>query len=385
MARQVWGVSNWVSRLPKLYNRGFARAAIIGKEPTMNPTPAAAALLGMNVVRPQFHRVSIARRHLRKKKHERTANPVPAVLSLLGGGGFLGGLSKRFKAPSEKRAAGLVPALVASANSGNLTAVKGLIERANKPMIAKESAVWKAAAAQIAPAMVALAIKNNAQIPAADQSGPEQFSASVLASPFTAQTGAGAGGGALAQYGALLNPGTVNAVAKAVSTSTRRRSSRSRYPTYTDRYGRQRYSTKPPGSEMRLPAGATMAAGTPYNFFTGAIGKGGAGATAGQLGVAAVAGTAAYFATKAILKYFGGKAVAAEEAGVQLALAARAARYEYAMEHNLRGSPPSYGVPAAKIKEIGNAMKAKLAELGYNEHGVRTRSGTENFLSTYGE
>lgn len=126
-----------------------------------------------------------------------------------------------------------------------------------------------------------------------------------------------------------------------------------------------------------------MAAGTPYNFFTGQVGKGGAGTTAAQLGLAAAVGTGAYFGAKAILKHFGSGALNAEEAGVAAALAAREARYEYAVAHNVRGAPPSYGVPAAVIREIGAGMKAKLAELGYNAKGVRTRSGVENFLSDY--
>ena len=176
--------------------------------------------------------------------------------------------------------------------------------------------------------------------------------------------------------------GLIERAAQVARASTRR-SRRQRYPTYTDRYGRQRYSYKPPGSQLRLPAGATPSADTAYSFFRGAVGRGGVGTTAAQLGVAAAAGAAAYFGTQAILKYFGGRAVRQEEAGVQLALAARDARKEYALAHNLRGAPPTYGVPASVIREIGAGMKQQLAELGYNAQGVRTRSGVENFLSTY--
>jgi len=202
----------------------------------------------------------------------------------------------------------------------------------------------------------------------------------VLGSPFTVGGGAGAGAGN--ELAALLDPRLVTGVVRAVAPKARRRG-RARYPTYTDRYGRQRYSTKAPGSEMRLPAGATPSPGTAYSFFRGAVGRGGAGTTAAQLGVAAAAGAAAYFGTQAVLKHFGGKAVRGEEAGVKLALAARDARKEYALTHGLRGPAPSYGVPAAVIREIGAGMKAQLAELGYNASGVRTRSTAERFLSDY--
>ena len=136
---------------------------------------------------------------------------------------------------------------------------------------------------------------------------------------------------------------------------------------------------------MRLPAGATPSAGTPYSFFQGAVGRGGAATTAGQLAVAAAVGTAAYLGTQAILKHFAGANVAPEQAGVTLALAARDARKEYALTHNLRGPAPSYGVPASVIKQIYAAQAAQLAELGYNAQGVRVRSASERFLSTYGE
>jgi len=375
---------------PKLYNRSQARASIMGHEPTMNPTPAAAMLLGMTVQRPIGHRSSVAKRSILKRRHPRTANPTPAALvsSVVPGGSLitslLGGLGKRFKAPSEKRAAGLAPAIVASANAGNLTAARGLLERAAKPMKVAESLVWKAAAAQLSQTIVAAVQKHLANIPQADQSGPEQFAQSVVASAYQAPgVGAAAPSAAAQLLGVLGQPGTVRALASAAKP---RASRRQRYPTYVDRYGRQKYSTRPPEmGEMRLPAGATPAPGTPYSFFQGKVGGGSAAQTAGQLALVAAAGTAAYLGTQAILKHFAGGNVAPEQAGVALALAARDARKEYALTHNLRGPAPSYGVPAAVIKQIHDGQVAKLRELGYNEHGVRVRSASERFLSTYGE
>jgi hypothetical protein len=365
----------------RIWNRGYARAALVGAERTMNPTPAAAAILKKSLGKKAYKR---ARARARRRKSFHKGNPLPAAIGVLSGlGGLASKLGGRFRAPSEKRAAALAPALVAAANAGNLTAAAGLIERAARPMIAKEHLVWAAAAAQLAPSIIAAVKAHAKNIPAADQSNPEAFAASVQASPYMAGGAAAGAPGPLGQYGQLLTPGVVTSVARAVGSSSRRRSSRQRYPTYVDRYGRQRYSSKPPGSQLRLPAGASIAEGTPYNFFTGAIGKGGAGTTAAQVGIAAVAGAAAYFGTQAVLKYFGGRALKKEEAGVAAALAAREARQHYALAHNLRGAPPTYGVPASVIREIGAGMKAKLAELGYDEHGVRVRSSSERFLSDY--
>lgn len=345
----------------------------MGHERTHNPSPAAASMLGKRAVKRAKAKL---KRGGRKRAHK--GNPLPAVVGLLGGLSSLGG---RFRAPSEKRAAKVAPAVVQAANAGNLTAAAGLIERAAIPMKQLESLVWKAAALQLAPTIVAAVKAHMKSIPKADQSDPEKFAASVLGSPVQLPGTAPTGIQQLTNV--LQTPGLIQTVGRVAG--GRRRRGRARYPSYTDRYGRQRYSTQPSGSQMRLPAGATPSAGTPYSFFQGAVGGGGAARTVAQLGVAAAVGSAAYFGTQAALKYFGGKAVAAEEAGVQAALAAREARYQYAIAHNLRGAPPSYGVPASVIREIGAGMKQQLAALGYNAQGVRTRSGTEEFLSTYGE
>lgn len=368
---------------PHIWSQSVARNAIRGRERTNNPSPAAASMLGKG-------RVKAAKRQARKlgrrKRHRGnpTAAEVASLVPIPGAGlvtGLVSSLGGRFRKPSEARASSVSESVVQAANAGNLTAARGLIERAAKPMKVAEHAVWQAAAARLSPAIVQQVNANLARIPQADQSGPEKFAASVLGNPVTAAAGAAAPASTtLSQITGLLGqPGTIRAIASVA----RPRSRRQRYPTYSDRYGRQRYSYKPPGSQMRIPAGAIPTAGTPYSFFQGAIGGGSAGTTAAQLGLAAAAGTAAYFGTQAILKHFGGRALNAEEGGVAAALAAREARYQYAVAHNLRGAPPSYGVPASVIAQIGAGMKQQLADLGYNAQGVRTRSGVENFLSDY--
>ena len=160
----------------KLWNQSIARKSLIGGE-TMNPSLAARSLLIRDVV-------TRASRKLRTYRPRRffKGNPVPALVGVLGSG-LLGGLGKRFRAPSDKRAAGLAPQLVIAANSGNLTAARGLIERAALPMNMKEHQVWLAAAGQLAPKVRAAVTKYAELIPAADQGGPEQFAASVQAQP----------------------------------------------------------------------------------------------------------------------------------------------------------------------------------------------------------
>jgi len=182
--------------------------------------------------------------------------------------------------------------------------------------------------------------------------------------------------GAVQQFIGLPGaPQAIGAVARAVI--PRGRGRRPRYPSYIDRYGRQRYSTKPPGSQFRLPAGAQAAPDSPYSFFTGRLGAGGAAVTAGQVAVAAAAGAAAYLVTQRLLEHLGGRAQRAEEAGVNAALAFRQARADFKAQHGRE-------MNAAERKEAGEAYKAQLLELGYDPVTfTRTRGRVAEFLETY--
>lgn len=372
-----WGQYNSA----RLWSQSTARRSMMGKERTNNPTPAAARLLGKK-------RVARARFKLKRagKRRAYRGNPSPGVVGTLGsvlpGGGIIGSvigaLGGRFRKPSEVRAAAVAPSVIASANAGNLVAVKGIIHRAEPTFgIAKERAVWQAALTQVKPALVAAAVKQDKQIPEADQSNPEAFQKSVLAAQGAMQLAGAASAppSFIEQAGAYFTPGTVSAVARAVT--PRRSSRRQRYPTYTDRQGRQRYSTKPPGSQMRLPAGAVPSPGTAYSFFRGAVGKGGAGTTAAQLGVAAAAGAAAYLVTQKLLQYLGGRAQGKEEAGVLAARALHEALEEY--KHRFGKYPPP-----AERREMKAAYRAKLDELGYDpDRFTRTRGAVAGFLEDY--
>lgn len=369
--------SSWPER-PKLWNRSVARKAIMGREPTFNPSPAAQSLLGRAVVRPKVYNQGQARKKLlRGKRHRResaTHNPVPAALSVLGG---ILKLPKFLKKPSDQRAAAVAPTLISSAVQGNLTAAKAMLERTQFG-IAAERAVWQAAVAQLPPAIIQAVTKYKAQIPSVDQKGPETAAQTALERPFMLPSAAGSaaavptlGGIPTATLGQLAVP-VVRELTKKPRGATR-----GRYPTYTDRYGRQRYSTKPPGTDLRIPAGATPSPGSPYSFFRGAVGKGGAAATVGQVAVAGAAGIAAYLVTQRVLQHLGGAAQRKEEAGVNAALAFRQARADFKQR---TGRDPN----KTELAEMKRAYQAQLVELGYDPVTfTRKRTGLENFLEDY--
>lgn len=165
--------------LPRLWQRGLARASLIRREPTFNPAPAAAYLLGIGPVRPTLWSQGHARRRLVGKR-TRTHNFAPAALAVLGIGKKLGGVLGRFKQPSEKRAAGPAAQLVAAAIAGNATAARTIYARTLFG-ISKERQVWIAALAQLSPDLVALAHKHPELDARVDNSGPEKAAASAIA------------------------------------------------------------------------------------------------------------------------------------------------------------------------------------------------------------
>lgn len=352
---------------PKLWSRGYARSSIMGPEPTMNPTPPAAMLLGMNVERPLLHRSGQARRSLQKKRHPRTANPTAAelALSVVPGGGIIGAAKKVLTSlgiGSKYTKDTHVNRFAAAQAGGNTVLAQSLIKQAADHAGAPiaDAAEW---AGRFESMRVIASPENKALMqklrPAAGGGG------AAAAAPSTAAQ----------LLGVLGQPGTIRALAQVAKP---RASRRARYPTYSDRYGRQRYSTRPPElGEMRLPAGATPSPGTPYSFFQGAVGKGGAAATAGQVATAAAAGIGAYLVTRRLLQYLGGRAQAKEEAGVAAAKALHDSLEDY-KAHTGKYPPPA---ERAAMKE---AYRAKLVELGYNpDTFTRTRSRTEAFLEDY--
>lgn len=359
-----------------LWSRGIARARLMGYEPTHNPSPAAAALLKRGLGK-RKRLAAVVRALSRRRRPFHRGNPPPAVVALAAYGKKL--LGGRFRTPSEKRAEPVAQQLVTAAVGGNLTAAKAIIER-TQIGIAKERAVWNAALAQLPPELMKAVTRYKAQIPGVDHTSPEAAGSSALSRPFNVPgSGAGLSPGSTegpTLLGVLQQPGTIRAIGAVARSSTRRRR-RQRYPTYSDRYGRQRYSYKPPGSEMRIPEGAIPTPGTPYSFFRGAVGAGGALATAGQLAVGAGAGLASYLVTRRLLAVLGGRAQAKEEAGVNAALAFRQARADFAAQ---QGRAPN----RAELAEMKSAYQQQLVALGYDPVTfTRSRSGVESFLETY--
>ncbi len=299
---------------------------------------------GRRGIAPKSHRAA-------KRRTRHTAgNPIPAI-------GALSGLTKVFKIPSFRYDKAKME------------------QRANA---VKNLAVVASGAYD--PAMSAGVAKTKLQRVAQGLEWPGQWDQiQKLAQQYLGQVpGAAPAAAGFGQTvaGFFGTPGGAQVIRTAVGAAKPRRG-RQRYPAYTDRYGRQRYSTKPPGSQYRLPAGATAAPGAPYSFFTGKLGAGGFATTAGQVAVAAAAGAAAYLVTQRLLEHLGGRAQRAEEAGVNAALAFRQARADFQQQH---GRPMN----KAELKEAGDAMKAQLVELGYDPVTFqRTRGAVSEFLETY--
>lgn len=320
-----------------VWNQGIARRSLGGGR-THNPTPAAQAMLGKKALTRAAARL---KRGGRKRAHK--GNPLPAVVGVLGLASKLGGLLGRFQNKDPIRIANAEKAYTDARTPGPGAAavVAEIINQAHN----SATPVGKAAYQKVFDQLV----YDKVILPSGQYVGPP------MAAPV------GPAGPQLAGYAPL-----VGAVAQQAFRQPR--SQRPRYPSYQDRYGRQRYSYKQPGEQFRLPAGATPLPGSPYKFFSGDLGAGGAGTTAAQLGVAAAAGAGAYLVTQKLLQYLGGRAQTAEEAGVN---AARAHREALLAHPNEKAA-------------INAAYKNKLIELGYDPVTfTRTRSGFENFVETY--
>lgn len=157
-----------------------ARRAILGNERTTNPTPAALFALGKHFGKKRVRRVARALARRRRSFHR--GNPAPALIASLASKLPLGGL---LKTPSEKRAAKIAGAVVASAVSGNLTAAKA-IEARTAIGIAKERAVWQSAWAQVPKRVKDLLKKYGELVPGVDHSTPELAAQEALARPVDA-------------------------------------------------------------------------------------------------------------------------------------------------------------------------------------------------------
>lgn len=117
------------------------------------------------------------------------AAPLVATVASAGAKKIFGGIS--FKTPSEVRARRVIPAVVASANQGNLRAVAVLDTRRNIG-IARERAEWARGYGQVTPSVLASyqtvqASRSRIDVPASAQSGPEAAATWALQTPVTPQ------------------------------------------------------------------------------------------------------------------------------------------------------------------------------------------------------
>lgn len=117
------------------------------------------------------------------------AAPVVAAVASAGAKKIFGGIS--FKTPSETRARRVIPAVVASANQGNLRAV-AVLDTRRSIGIAKERAEWARGYGQVTPSILATyqttqASRSRIEVPASAQSGPEAAATWALQTPVTAQ------------------------------------------------------------------------------------------------------------------------------------------------------------------------------------------------------
>lgn len=108
------------------------------------------------------------------------ASTVARAIAPLTPFGLLGGIAGRLRPPSEARAAAALAKLLPAALGGNLQAARAILFR-TAIGIARERAVWAAAATQLPAALVTAATRQAAALDAAtDHSNPESVVRSVL-------------------------------------------------------------------------------------------------------------------------------------------------------------------------------------------------------------
>lgn len=159
----------------RIWSQSQARASLMGRERTHNPSPAAASIIRQAIGKRKTKAAVKFHRKLRRRFFR--GNPAPAAVIAVAS--KIPGLGGVFKTPSEKRAGKVAGSLVASAVSGNLTAAKAIEER-QEIGIQKERTVWRSAWAQV-PAKIKKQLKQYAElVPGVDHSSPESAADSAL-------------------------------------------------------------------------------------------------------------------------------------------------------------------------------------------------------------
>lgn len=367
---------SWAER-PKLWNRGAARASLMGSERTMNPSAAASSILGMRVSAPKLYNQGQARKRLARRT--RTSNPLPAALAVLG---KLGGLGKLLNLGGSPRVFNDMP------GGGPLqTTVNDLLLRASRSepeafrimwaaRTGKQGAAWSRIWTELVPAVTKPA-------------GATWVKANI--DPTFALTGsAGSATGATG----VINPQLLGAATQvagrvlvAAAKPARGRSSRvrqvNRYdPETGDKYKVPSNSAEAANWPSRKPSARSLGAGAAglagaAPIATKAAGLAGAGAGAiagvviGGLAVGLLIGTG-------LRKLFGtAKAVRAEEAAVQGALVLRNTRAQLEAQLGRK-------LNATEAKALFQEYTQQLRGLGFIQDAqgmwYRPRSFTERLL-----
>lgn len=338
---------------PKLWQRGYARAALMGREPTFNPSPAAAFLLRMKVAAPKMHNQSVARRRLAGKR-TRTSNPVPAALMLASK--LLGGKLRQRLLGSERYDGG---PLVTTVNDflerikkGDLAAVQQLHREATN-VAGKHRMQWaKVWNTELAALGGALSPKVRAEIKRLDPT-------STVAS----------GGEKKPAKTGIDESAILAAAAPTIIRETLKQpKQRVQYENFVDPVTgvlKRRRKTPRASSVGRVASSASVSRIPPAAMRAGVI----------------IGGLAAGYwigskLNKRLVAQFGNKAVEKQKAGVAAALAFREARAE---AEAAKGAP----LTQREMASLAAEYKKALVHLGYNPKTfVYERSALEKFFQS---
>lgn len=275
--------------------------------------------------------------------------------------------------PSQKRAAGPAEQLVRSANAGNVTAAAAILYRTTVG-IQKERAVWLAALQRVNGDMVMLAQKHGRELlPLVDHTGPETAARTALAnvrdsSSFATPVSARVKqpkGEAAAPPARSRTPRASRAPRAAKRRMVWRYNPDTGRRTRVDSESEEAFtwsSRKPSRRSRQLATRAEKAATSAAVGGVQAILR----ATArnpklmlARAGVVIGGLAAGYWIGSQLNTHLAGRHRKAQDAGVQAALAFRAARREAAAAQGRALTP-------AQSRSLGNVYKAQLIALGYD-------------------
>jgi hypothetical protein len=343
---------NWIDR-PRLWNRGAARASLMGREPTMNPSPQATAMLHRAYGRRLVD--AAVKKHHRSRRPFHRGNPAPALI--IGAAKFAKSLSQRFSGSPRYEGGPLVTSvqgILDKIQQGSINDTRALYQLGTS-MKEKHRVQWKKVwdtelppLAGSLPAPVRTLIKQLDPTNAAGKAGAAKKAAQTPVEEFTE---------------AMTTP-LGQAVTQAVTQSGRQSNpARYSYQPVIDAagnvIGRKR---------VKVPGTGTAARGARAMSMRVSPAMMKAGVVIGGL-------AAGYYIGSQLNNLFAGRALGKEEAGVAAALAFRRAREAAA---NAKGAP----LTAAEVRSMSSSYKAQLIELGYDPVTfTRKRSGFEDFFT----